>query len=88
MAPRRGRTLDAFLTLCQQAAKFDVNLREEFDQDVTSSHSQVLLIIREKHSSICVVERCQSLTKVCFICVIIETPPPEQQQGGALQSGP
>ncbi|KZS15841.1 Calmodulin-lysine N-methyltransferase [Daphnia magna] len=41
MAPRRGRTLDAFLELCHD--KFDIYLNEEFDSDVTRSHQKKLL---------------------------------------------
>nr|CAH0110208.1 unnamed protein product [Daphnia galeata] len=41
MAPRRGRTLDAFLELCH--GKFDIYLDEEFDGDVTLSHQKKLL---------------------------------------------
>ncbi len=40
MAPRRGRTLDAFLELCH--GKFDIYLEEEFDDDVTLSHQKVI----------------------------------------------
>ena len=39
-APRRGRTLDAFLELCH--GKFDIYLKEEFDDDVTLSHQKVI----------------------------------------------
>lgn len=42
MAPRRGRTLDAFLELCQ--GKFDIYLDEEFDGDVTLSHQKVITV--------------------------------------------
>lgn len=40
MAPRRGRTLDAFLELCH--ARFDIYLEEEFDSDVTLLHQKVI----------------------------------------------
>lgn len=40
-APRRGRTLDAFLALCH--GKFEVYLEEDFDVDVTLSHQKKLL---------------------------------------------
>ena len=39
-APRRGRTLDALLELCH--GKFDIYLKEEFDDDVTLSHQKVI----------------------------------------------
>ncbi len=44
MAPRRGRTLDAFLELCQ--GKFDIYLDEEFDGDVTLSHQKVITVTK------------------------------------------
>jgi hypothetical protein len=58
MAPRRGRTLDAFLELCQ--GKFDIYLDEEFDGDVTLSHQKVITVTQN-------ISRAQQLIPFYFV---------------------